>query len=168
MNKVQVTKGIAKTYFVAALAVSFTHLITAGQKGGLTWEAWLIPFMVDGIAIMGMVMRGAEFASKTRRIGFRTQITAGALSLAGNVYAAHNTAGMMMGVAVVALFIFAEWLTDQIHSAADEAATLAIEAEAAKKAASIAKGMATKEANKRAAANVVKSATKLTRASAKK
>jgi hypothetical protein len=160
MNKIEITKAIAKMYFILALSVSFLHLVHAGFKGGLTWESYLIPFMVDGIAIMGMVMRGSEFASKTRKIGFRTQLGAGFLSLLGNVYAAHNIAGMMMGVAVVTLFIFAEWLTDQIHSAAAEAEERAIaeakriEAELAaetqaKKAAAIAKGKATRAKNAR-------------------
>src|ERR1700755_1125715 len=133
MNKVKTAKLISRGYFVLALVVIFRHLIHAGMKGGLTWEAYLIPFMVDGIAMMGMLLRGEEFASKTRKIGFRTQIGAGVLSLAGNVYAAHNVGGMVLGVAVVGLFIFAEWLTDQIHSAADEVEAQAIAEAAAKK-----------------------------------
>lgn len=156
MNKVVAAKRIARGYFFLALVVSFLHLVHAGMKGGLTWESYLIPFMVDGIAMMGMMMRGEEFATRTRKIGFRTQIIAGLLSLTGNVYAAHNVAGMILGVAVVALFVFAEWLTDQIESAEVETARkVAAEAEA-KKAASVAKAAATRKRNARTKSAEVK------------
>lgn len=149
MNKVTMAKRIAKSYFILALVVSFLHLVHAGFKGGLTWESYLIPFMVDGIAMMGMLLRGEEFSSRTRKIGFRTQIIAGVLSLAGNVYAAHNVAGIVMGTAVVSLFIFAEWLTDQIESVEVETARKVAEEAAAKKAEAIAKAAATRKRNAR-------------------
>lgn len=167
MSKVAITKHIATAYFLLAIVVSFLHLVHAGIKGGLTWEAYLIPFMVDGIAIMGKVMRGAEFSKHARRIGFRTQIIAGLLSLAGNVYAAYNVAGMVMGAAVVALFVFAEWLTDQIDSAEAEAAREAEAAIAAAKAAAVAKGQATRAANLRKAHSVVKGAEGITKRAAR-
>lgn len=122
MNKVKLATLISRGYFLMAIVVSFLHLIHAARKGGLEWEAWLVPFMVDGIAVMGVLLRGEEFASRTRKIGFRTQCAAGFLSLLGNVYAAHNAGGVVMGFGVVTLFVFAEWLTDQIESAGDEIA----------------------------------------------
>jgi len=79
------------------------------HKLGLTgWEAWSAPFIIDGIAIMGMVMRGDEFSTHTRKIGFRVQLGMGLASLAANVFAAHSLGGIIFGVAVVAVFVLAE------------------------------------------------------------
>jgi hypothetical protein len=167
MNKVAIVRNISRGYFFLALAVSFLHLIHAAHKGGLDWEAWLVPFMVDGIAVMGVVLRGEEFAKRTRKIGFRTQVVAGTLSLAGNVYAAHNAGGVVLGTAVVVLFVFAEWLTDQIESAEVEAAREAAELAAQAKAAAIAKGQATRKANARKAQSVVKGAETITKRAAR-
>lgn len=168
MNKVSIAKLISRGYFLLALVVSFLHLVHAGFKGGLTWESYLIPFMVDGIAVMGVMLRGEEFAKRTRKIGFRTQIAAGMLSLAGNLFAAHNAGGMVLGAAVVVLFVFAEWLTDQIESAEAEAAREAAELATAAKAAAIAKGQATRKANARKATSVVKGAERITKKAATK
>ncbi len=163
MNKVAMVRGIVKLYFFAALAGSFTHIITAATKVGLSgWEAYSTPFMIDGLAMIGMVMRSEEFAGRTRKIGFRVQMIMGCMSLTANVYAAHNLGGMIFGVGIVALFLTAEWLGDkaQMVSAKAEAGALAIaEAEAitaqaaaeaqAKKEAAIAKGKATRAKNLR-------------------
>lgn len=118
MSKIAIVRNIAKLYFVAALAASFSHIITAAGKIGLSgWEMWSTPFMIDGLAVIGLVMRGEAFSCQTRKIGFWTQCTAGALSLVANVYAASNIGGVIYGVAVVVLFVAAEWLADKIESA---------------------------------------------------
>jgi hypothetical protein len=170
MNKFRMVQAIVKLYFIAALAGSFTHIITAAEKIGLSgWEMYSTPFMIDGLAIIGMVMRSEEFASRTRKIGFRVQLTMGAMSLTANVYAAHNIGGMIYGVGIVALFLAAEWLGDkaQMQSAKAEADALAqaeaerIVAEAAaevqaRKAAAIAKGKATRAKNARTKATQTK------------
>lgn len=118
MTKYMVVKGIVKAYFIAALAGSFTHIVDAAAKVGLSgWEMWSTPFMIDGLAIIGMVMRGTDFSEKTRRIGFRVQCIMGLFSLIANVYAAHNVGGVIYGIAIVALFIAAEWLADSMESA---------------------------------------------------
>jgi hypothetical protein len=144
LNKVQVIKAIVKVYFVAALAGSFTHIITAAHKTGLVgWEAWSTPFMIDGLAIIGMVMRTAQFSQATRKLGLRVQAVMGGLSLVANVYAAHNAGGVLYGVALVALFLAAEWLSTQLEPAsADQARD-----QAAKRKAAAAKGAATRKAN---------------------
>lgn len=117
MNKVSIIRIIVKAYFFGAIAISFTHLIEAARKGGLTgYEAITVPFMIDGIAIIGLIMRGTGFNKATRELGFKVQVGAGALSLAGNVYAAHNVGGAVYGVAIVFLFVFSEWLSDNVQA----------------------------------------------------
>src|SRR5687768_12457105 len=120
MNKVKIVKGIVKLYFVGALAGSFIHIVSAAHYlGGEGIEAFSVPFMIDGIAIIGMVMRGTEFSKRTNKIGFIVQCIMGAFSLTMNVLAgvfARNAFAIMFGVAIVALFVFAEWLSDQIES----------------------------------------------------
>lgn len=131
MNKVQLVKGITKLYFAGALAGSFIHIVTAAEKlGGHGVEAYATPFMIDGIAIIGMVMRGEEFSARTNKIGFRVQCVMGAMSLAMNVYAAHSLFGVLFGIAVVSLFVFAEWLKDQIEGREVDEKAQAEEAEA--------------------------------------
>lgn len=117
MNKVKLVKGITKLYFAGALAGSATHIITASHKmGGSGIEAMVTPLMIDGIAIIGMVMRSEDFSKRTNKIGFIVQCVMGAMSLAMNVAAAHNFFGVMFGIAIVGLFIFSEWLGDQIEA----------------------------------------------------
>lgn len=168
MNKVSAIKVIAKLYFLGALVGSFIHLIHAAQKGGLTGaEAYSVPFMIDGLALTALIMRGAEFSTRTRRIGFKVFLATGSMSLAGNVFAAHNIGGAVYGVAIVALFIGMEWLSDNIESAQDEAGKLAAGAAASAKAASIAKGLATKAAKKALAESTIKTAERITRKAAR-
>jgi hypothetical protein len=160
MNKVQAIKWITKAYFFAAIAASFTHLVTAAHKGGLTgWEMWSVPFLIDGIAIIGLIMRGNEFSKNTRSIGFRVQIGAGVLSLAGNVYAAGNLGQAVYGVAIVALFVLAEWLSDNIQSADVDTKVEALN----KRQVAAQKAAATRKRNARQAAKVVKAAEELIR-----
>jgi hypothetical protein len=134
MNKVSLVKGITKLYFAGALAGSATHIITASHKmGGTGIEAMVTPLMIDGIAIIGMVMRSEDFSKRTNKIGFIVQCVMGAMSLAMNVAAAHNLFGVAFGIAIVSLFIFSEWLGDQIEGREVDGQTAA--AAAAEKAA---------------------------------
>lgn len=116
VDKLRVIRGIVRAYFVAALAGSFVHVIEAAGLVGLTgWEKWSTPFMIDGLAIVGMMMRSAAFAEKTRRTGFRVQCVMGLISLVANVYAAQTLGGVIFGVGIVTLFVAAERLVDGIE-----------------------------------------------------
>ena len=116
MNKVSMMKAITKLYFVGALTGSFIHIVTSAEKmGGEGYEVYATPFMIDGLAVMGMTMRSDDFSKRTNRIGFKVQCFTGAMSLGMNVYAANSLFGVLFGIALVALFVFAEWLCDQIE-----------------------------------------------------
>lgn len=139
MNKVSLIKTIARGYFATAITFSSFHLITSAEKlGGTGVEAYFTPVLVDGIAIMGLAMRSEEFSTKTQKLGLITQVAAGALSLAGNLYAAHNLFGVLFGLLTVVLFLWTEFLSSNIESAevdrAAEAARVAAEMEAAEAA----------------------------------
>lgn len=147
-NKVELIRTIVKLYFVAALAGSFSHIIEAAFKIGLTgWEAWSTPFMIDGLAIIGMVMRTESFSSATRKLGFRVQVVMGSISLVANVYAAKNIGGIIYGVAIVALFLAAEWLAERLESAQDAEARAKAEATAEKRSEAAKKAAATRKRN---------------------
>lgn len=155
----KIVQAIVKIYFVAAVAGSFTHIIESASKLGLTgWEMWSTPFMIDGLAIIGMVMRSEQFSRDTQRSGLRTQIGAGVISLAANVYAASTIGGYIFGVGIVVLFLVAESLSNKIESA---------EADAARDAAAKAAALAAALADKRSAASRKAAETKKRNAAAK-
>jgi hypothetical protein len=115
MNQISIVKGIVRGYFVGALALSASHTVHSFEKLGLdTGEQYVTPLAIDGIAILGLIMRGDKWSTDTRKIGLRIQIGAGALQLAANVYAASSTGGMILGVLVVALYLLAEWLSGRM------------------------------------------------------
>ncbi len=162
MSKTFLIWLIVKAYFVAALAGSFTHIVQAAEFLGLhDWEALIVPFLIDGMFIIAMVLRTETYSARTRRIGLRVQIAMGSLSLAANITATRNFGGTLLAVLLVGGMIFSEWLADgkQMKTAVQEAAetaqaeaaraAAAAEAEAAaRKAEGIAKGLATKAAKK--------------------
>jgi hypothetical protein len=116
-----VVKAIVKAYFLGALAVSFAHIVAASHKLDLFgWQAYTTPFAIDGIAVIGMVMRSAKWSDATNKLGFRVQICAGLLSLACNVYAGNTRGERIYGVIIVALFIFSEWLSDRLITRASQ------------------------------------------------
>lgn len=118
--QVWIVRRIVNLYFLGALALSFTHIITTSLKLHTTGpQYWTWPFMVDGIAIIGMVMRTKRWSDRTNKIGFRVQVVAGSLSLAANVYAGDTVGNVITGIGAVGLFIFAEWLSDQLETRAE-------------------------------------------------
>ncbi len=143
-------KWITRGYFLGALAASSSHAVEAAHKAGLSgWEAWSVPLMVDGMATLGLVMRGEAFATTTQRMGFRVQMIMACLQVALNVYAASNWGGVVYGVAVVGLYVAAETLAKGLRTREAEQADLAAQRrrEASKKAA------ATRKANQAAKDN---------------
>lgn len=125
-------KLITKAYFFGALSISFTHIITSAHKmGGEGYEPYVAPFMVDGVALLGMHMRNEKYDDRTNKIGLWAQCSAGLLSLAMNVHAAHSLFGMLLGIGVVLLFLATEWMAGNIRLRKDsEAERTAAEAQA--------------------------------------
>jgi hypothetical protein len=118
-----IVKAIVKLYFLGALAASFLHIMAAWSKLGLHgWQDVTTPFAIDGVAVIGMVMRSEKWSQATNKIGFRVQFGAGMLSLACNVFAGSNAGERVYGVLIVALFIFSEWLSDHMETRKAEVA----------------------------------------------
>lgn len=127
MSQTGIVKGIVKGYFFGALGFSAIHIIHAFEKLGLTTgEQYATPAMIDGIAIIGMVMRSEKWSANTRKIGLRVQIGAGSLSLAANVFAGSSLGGRIVGIMIVGLFLLSEWLGDNMVTRAAELAALAV------------------------------------------
>lgn len=131
-------KLITKAYFFGALSISFTHIITSAHKmGGEGYEPYIAPFMVDGIALLGMHMRNEKYDDRTNKIGLWAQCSAGMVSLAMNVHAAHSLFGLLLGIGVVVLFLATEWMAGNIRLRVDsEAAQATAQAQAILNAAS--------------------------------
>jgi len=123
MFKYRLVKTIAMSYFLTALAFSFTHFIGAGQKVGLTGiGAASMPVLVDGLALVGMVLRSKYFDDYTNKIGLRMQLVCGTLSLAVNIYAGHTIGERIQGAAWVTAYLYLESVVSKIKT---RAATLA-------------------------------------------
>lgn len=147
-------KLIVKGYFFGALAVSACHIVEASHKLHLDgWQAYTTPFAIDGIAVIGLIMRSDSFASATQKLGFRVQMIAGLLSLLCNVYAGSTAGERIYGVMIVALFLFSEWLSGRLESREVERAREAV----ARRQAAAAKASATRAANREATERLVKS-----------
>jgi hypothetical protein len=129
MNIFTAVKWIVRAYFAAALYFSFTHITTAWRNlGADTPEGVTATLMVDGFFVLGAIMRGTMFSARTRQIGLRVQIGAGAVSVAANVFAATSAFGVIFGAALPLFVVFTEWMADarQMKSAQTEAAELAV------------------------------------------
>lgn len=155
-----VIKGIVQGYFYGALALSASHTVTSFVKLGLTdGEQWFGPLAIDGLAVLGLALRGKKWDDGTNRFGLGLQVAMSVFQLAGNVYANTSIGGMLLGVLVVAGYLIAETAKGRMRTRASADAEAAVqEAEriaeraaqelADKKAAAIAKGLATKAAKK--------------------
>lgn len=95
-------------FLVGAALVSFMHIVHVSQMLGLGWQSWTVPFLVDGIAIVGKVSMLDRFAEPARRSGKRLVMFGGLLSLAANVAAGSNWGQRAFGVLVVAGFMVLE------------------------------------------------------------
>jgi hypothetical protein len=152
------TTAVVHMFMLGAAAVSFTHIIETSTMLGLGWESWTVPFLVDGIAVLGLVGRSHRFAESTRRAGLWLTLGAGTLSLTCNVYAGHNLGQRLYGVLVVAGFIATETYAAKLRPApaapaqptAEELATAAL---AAKRSEAARRAAATRKRNAELAAS---------------
>jgi hypothetical protein len=148
--------AIVRLYMLGALAISFSHIITAASLLQLHgWQAYTTPFFIDGFAVLGMIGRSHRFETSTRRSGFRLQMAAGALSFACNIFAGHTIGERLYGALVVVGFVAAEWYGAKLAPAAPAQPT-DVEVLAAKRSAAAAKGAATRKANREAAEKLAK------------
>lgn len=105
-------------FLLGTAAGSFHHIVIVGDRLGLGWEAWTVPFLVDGIALMGKMGRGRRFAESTQRAGLRLMAFGGTLSLACNIYAGENLGQRCFGGLLVAGFLIVEWYAGKLSPAA--------------------------------------------------
>ncbi|HET6212360.1 MAG TPA: hypothetical protein VFE14_05750 [Micromonosporaceae bacterium] len=145
------TAIVVRMFMFGAAAVSFTHIIATSHALGLGVEAWTVPFLVDGLAVLGLIGRSARFAASTQRAGLWFATGAGTLSLACNVYAGHNLGQRLYGVLVVAGFVATEWYASKLRPAPAAAESTTCKLDPAEAAARAAKARATRARNKAAA-----------------
>lgn len=139
-------------FLLAAAAGSFLHIVETSHKLGLDWEAWTVPFLIDGIALMGKLGRSNRFAAKTQRAGMRLMLFGGTLSLAANVYAGDNAGQRAYGVLLVVGFLVVEWYAGKLSPAPVAAPVEVDEETRARRSAAAQKAAATRKANAQAAA----------------
>lgn len=125
MNGTKIIRAIVKLYFVGAVTASFTHLMNASVKLGAApqgWERIAAPVAIDLAFIVAMVLRSEQYASDTRRIGFRLMLVMGSISMAGNIYAGSSAFGYIFGAMLPSFLLMSEWLITKIRTAAQERA----------------------------------------------
>ena len=110
-------KTIVTLFMAGAASISFMHIIDVSHTLGLGWEAWTVPFLVDGFAVLGLIGRSHRFAESTRRAGLKITAAMGLLSLTCNVMAGDNLGQRLYGVLVVGVFVFAEWYSGRLIAA---------------------------------------------------
>jgi hypothetical protein len=149
----RIVKGIAYGMFGAGLALSVTHIYDLFHNvlGSATLTAAAMPLFIDGLQVIGKLMRGESFASQTRTVGFRVQLLGALLSLAANVIAGHALGDKIAGVILVGGYILAEKLAETIRPVQADVQAIAKTRAAAKSAtrsAAAQKAAATRAANK--------------------
>lgn len=112
-----IVKTVVYGFLFGAAAISFSHIVDVSTTMGLTWEAWTVPFFIDGLAVLGKIGRSRKFAPKTQRAGLVLMAIGGALSLGANWSAGDNDGQRWYGVLVVAGFIIAEWYAGKLEAA---------------------------------------------------
>jgi signal transduction histidine kinase len=148
-----ITKTIVTLFMIGAAAISFTHIIEASEGLGVTsWQAWTVPFLVDGVAVLGLIGRSAKFAESTRRTGLLLTLAAGSLSLTCNILAGHNLGERLYGALVVAVFVGTEAYAAKMHAAPKPAPLPTVDEVAAaelraRRSAAAQKAAATRKAN---------------------
>lgn len=143
LNRVFLVRVIVRGYFLGALAGSWNNLINAGVRAQLGDKAWVVPIMVDGVAVVGILMRHRSFARHTRYLGLWVLSVASSLSLAGNVYAAPTVGLAVLGAAFVGFYLAGEILSDPKHL---QPAQVDADAEMARAAAELAAAAAQRKA----------------------
>jgi len=112
------TWTIVHVFLVGAAAVSFTHIVDVSERLGVhDWQAFTVPFLIDGIAILGKIGRSRKFAEKTRRAGLVLMGLGGIVSLAANIEAGANIGQKAYGALLVGGFVLAEWYAGKLEAA---------------------------------------------------
>jgi len=145
-----VTVMIVYLFMLGAALISFTHIVDVSHTLGLGWEAYTVPFFIDGFAVLGKIGRSRRFAESTRSAGLKVMASAGLVSLAANVTAGDNLGQQLYGALVVAGFIAAEWYSVKLEAAPPSVAEIDDETRAKRRAAAL-KGAATRKAKTAAA-----------------
>jgi hypothetical protein len=133
--------------FLAAAAVgSYSNIVgLAHDLGVSSGHAWTTPFLVDGIALMGKLLRSRDLAPTAHRAGLRLMIFGGVLSLAANVLHGHTWGDRIYGALLVVGFIVVERASD--HLAPAPAVKVASPELKAKRSAAAVKAAATRKRN---------------------
>ena len=115
--KYAIAKTVSIGFMLGAAAGSFRGEVALGHTLGLTWEAFTVPFLIDGMAVLGLLGRGREFAASTQRAGLIIAMAMGALSLACNILAGHNLGQRLYGALIVGVFLASEWYATKLDKA---------------------------------------------------
>jgi hypothetical protein len=115
--KYAIAKTVSIGFMLGAAAGSFRGEVELSHSLGLGWEAYTVPFLIDGMAVLGLLGRGREFAASTQRAGLIIAIAMGTLSLACNILAGHTLGQRLYGALIVGVFLASEWYATKLDKA---------------------------------------------------
>lgn len=128
MSKQIIAKTIGYGIAFVAAGSSYSHQVHLLQRNhvgdlfGVIPSAWVVPATVDGLAIIGLMVRTDPDASVAAKRGaLLPLILAGALSVAANVAEATNPVQFIVGIWTVLAYLMAEGLAGKIHGKATTA-----------------------------------------------
>lgn len=147
MSKFKVMKPLVAMQALWAGFFSFMHIYAVAHTFGMGWQSWVVPLVIDGMAVLGMLGRD-HAAREVRRMATTMMLMAGAASLACNVYAGENWFQQAWGVAVVAFFVGAESYLTVLLRHGNGTQDVAKSAKSAANRERALKGAATRKANR--------------------
>ncbi len=116
MTRSKITRTLNIGYLLIAAGLSYIHIVEVLQHWGSTWQSWIGPILIDGLAFIAKLYDNTTYTPATRKLAHRTVLVVGSLSLGCNIYAGVLTSAYgdsALGVLAVLGFMWGEKLAEK-------------------------------------------------------
>lgn len=105
-------------FLLGAAVGSFGNIVGLAEHIGVSGShAWTSPLLVDGIALMGKLLRSHRLAPAANRAGLRLMVFGGVLSLTANILHGHTLGDRIYGALLVVGFLIVERAAEHLAPA---------------------------------------------------